>query len=131
MARKHRNVKAEQVKELARLGLIAPEIAAVLECSVATLYRHFEKAIKEGHEHMRSSLRRKQFTLAMEGNPTMLVWLGKQYLGQRDNLELTGAQGGPIEYVDASKLSDEQLAQVETLVASATVERDSGRKSET
>lgn len=33
------------------------------------------------------SLRRTQFKLA-EKNPTMAIWLGKQYLGQRDNIEV-------------------------------------------
>ena len=32
------------------------------------------------------SLRRAQFQMA-ETNPTMSIWLGKQYLGQRDNFE--------------------------------------------
>lgn len=27
----------------------------------------------------KTSLRRAQFELAMKGNPTMLIWLGKQY----------------------------------------------------
>lgn len=31
------------------------------------------------------SLRRAQFRCAEGGNPTMLVWLGKQYLGQKDH----------------------------------------------
>lgn len=31
------------------------------------------------------SLRRSQFKMA-ETNPTMAIWLGKQYLGQRDNM---------------------------------------------
>jgi hypothetical protein len=30
------------------------------------------------------SLKRKQFDMAMKGNVTMLIWLGKQTLGQRD-----------------------------------------------
>ena len=36
--------------------------------------------------------------LAMEGNVTMLIWLGKQRLGQRDRLdtEHSGSEGGPI-----------------------------------
>lgn len=33
-------------------------------------------------------LRAKQFQIAMEGDKTMLVWLGKQYLGQQDKSEL-------------------------------------------
>lgn len=34
-------------------------------------------------------LRNKQFELAMVGDRTMLVWLGKQLLGQRDQIEQT------------------------------------------
>ena len=34
------------------------------------------------------SLRRKQYQKAVEeGNPTMLIWLGKQWLGQKDGAE--------------------------------------------
>ena len=29
-------------------------------------------------------LRKKQFEMAMDGNVQMLIWLGKQYLGQSD-----------------------------------------------
>ena len=35
------------------------------------------------------SLRRKQFELAMNGNVTMNIWLGKQKLGQSDKVETT------------------------------------------
>jgi hypothetical protein len=35
------------------------------------------------------SLRRRQYQLATEeGNPTMLIWLGKQWLGQADKQEV-------------------------------------------
>ena len=34
------------------------------------------------------ALRKKQFDLAMEGNVQMLIFLGKQYLGQKDNLPI-------------------------------------------
>jgi DNA-binding MarR family transcriptional regulator len=79
------------------------------------------------------SLRHKQWQLAAQGNPTMLVWLGKQWLGQSDRHELTGADGGPIQYerVDLRRLSDAELAQLEELVEKAHAEvtgkgRDSG-----
>lgn len=32
----------------------------------------------------RASLRRAQFQLAEKGNATMLIWLGRNYLGQKD-----------------------------------------------
>jgi hypothetical protein len=36
-------------------------------------------------------LRAKQFEVAMAGNVTMLIWLGKQYLGQTDKAEISKA----------------------------------------
>ena len=32
-------------------------------------------------------IRQKQFQMAMDGNVQMLIWLGKQYLGQKDSPE--------------------------------------------
>ena len=42
---------------------------------------------KKGFESGKASLRRKQYEVAMGGNCTMLVWLGKQYLGQTDKID--------------------------------------------
>ncbi len=36
---------------------------------------------------MKIALRRKQIDLAMAGNVTMLIWLGKQLLGQKNDPE--------------------------------------------
>ncbi len=43
------------------------------------------------------SLRRLQWKAAKENNVTMLIWLGKQYLGQTDKQEVSGAE--PIELI--------------------------------
>lgn len=40
-------------------------------------------------EHWRLRLRQKQREVALEGNPTLLIWLGKQELGQSDKTENT------------------------------------------
>ena len=69
---------------------------------------------------MRGSLRAKQFELAMRGNPTMLVWLGKQELGQSDRQQLSGHF--EPEHVDLSRLSDEQLHEIERIIASADLD---------
>jgi hypothetical protein len=61
-----------------------PELAAITGVSEDTLYRNFAGAIKRGRALRNASLRRKQFEVADSGNPTMLIWLGKQYLGQKD-----------------------------------------------
>lgn len=96
------------------------EIASVLGVSVDTLARRVQEETGKGFAEYfaekraggRMSLRRRQFTTAMgrdpivvdgelisEGNkpnPTMLIWLGKQYLGQSDKNELTGRGGGAL-----------------------------------
>ena len=36
-------------------------------------------------EDKKKMLQDKQWEVAMEGNVQMLIWLGKQYLGQSDN----------------------------------------------
>ncbi len=64
----------------------------------------------------RQSLRRKQFQLALKGDKTMLVWLGKQYLGQAEKHELSGAGGNPIrtdQRVTLSGMTDEALELLE------------------
>jgi hypothetical protein len=55
-----------------------------------------------------SSLRRKQLQVAMSGSVPMLIWLGKQLLGQTDRQE-TRITLTPAE---VSHLSDDQLARV-------------------
>lgn len=44
----------------------------------------FSDAFKAFSAEGRMSLRRKQFELAMDGDKSMLVWLGKNYLDQTD-----------------------------------------------
>ena len=52
---------------------------------------NFSEVFKEKRQIGKISLRRSQFKLA-ESNATMAIWLGKQYLGQKDNIsEMQGA----------------------------------------
>jgi DNA-binding MurR/RpiR family transcriptional regulator len=69
------------------------EIAAVLEVSTATVKRaartlEFQEAYERGRAKCRYTLRRMQVELAESGNATMQIWLGKQILGQRDNVHV-------------------------------------------
>ena len=93
-----------QVEELARIGCTEEDMAAVLGISVDTIQRRkrtcpeFCGVIEKGRASLRNSLRRLQVKKALEGNTTMLIWLGKQLLGQSDRqrAELTGAGGEPL-----------------------------------
>jgi hypothetical protein len=85
----------ETVEKLSGLQCTQEEVASFLGCSVDTLTRDekFCGIYKDGLAKGRMSLRRHQWRALEDGNSTMLVWLGKQYLGQRDKNELTGADG--------------------------------------
>lgn len=80
-----------QIKELAHIQCTMVEIAAVMGCSVDTLENHYSEIIKIAREGGKSSLRRAQHKKAMEGNPALLIWLGKHYLDQKESVQLTGS----------------------------------------
>ena len=75
------------------------EICSVLEVSEKTLNswcnsvygENFSLVFNKKRELGKSSLRRMQYKLA-EKNPTMAIWLGKQYLNQKDNIEVESTQ---------------------------------------
>ena len=88
----------EKCKKLAQIMCTQSEIAAVLGVSLATLDHdpEFLRIHKEGMETGKASLRRMQWKSAEGGNVTSQIWLGKQYLGQRDKSEISGDGGGPV-----------------------------------
>jgi hypothetical protein len=74
------------VEKLATIQCTQEEIANILEVSTKTLQRdeEFCRIHKKGIEQGKSSLRRLQWKSAETGNTSMLIWLGKQYLAQRE-----------------------------------------------
>ena len=88
MGRPKKPIDYETVEKLASIQCTQEEIANFLELSVRTLQRdeEFCRLYKKGQDSGKMSLRRTQFKLA-EKNPSMAIFLGKQYLGQRDVIE--------------------------------------------
>lgn len=84
--RPKKKIDYEQVEKLARIHCTQEEIAAILEVSTRTLQRdkEFCRVYKKATDTGRASLRRLQWKKAMEGHTGMLVWLGKQILGQTE-----------------------------------------------
>lgn len=87
------------VEKLANIQCTQEEIASFLDISVRTLQRdeEFCRIYKKGQENGKMSLRRMQYKLA-EKNTAMAIFLGKQYLGQKDNVE--------VEHKDLSKVEE-------------------------
>lgn len=101
-----KQINLEQLKAMVRIQCTAEECAAVLGMSADTLdtrlkeldYAGFSEFYKKYRHEGLASLRRAQWKAAVEdNNPTLLVWMGKQMLGQKDRQELTGADNGPVQ----------------------------------
>ena len=89
----------ETVEKLAAIMCTQEEIASYLDLSVDTLQRDdkFCGIYKKGIDKGRMSVRRQQLKLLESGNATMGVWLGKQYLGQRDKQDIEHSGGISID----------------------------------
>ena len=79
-----------QVEKLASYGLTNKEIAEALGFDDSTLKRKFEIFLIKGKANLKQRLKNKQIQVALGGNVVMLIWLGKQYLGQTDKIEESG-----------------------------------------
>lgn len=98
MARPKKEIDRVQFEKLCAMQCTEEEIAAWFEMSADTLDREckekygmgFSECFKIYARKGKISLRRFQFKLA-ETNPSMAIFLGKQYLGQseRANIEVS------------------------------------------
>ena len=95
MGRPSIEINKIEFEKLCGLQCTEEEIAGFFDCSIDTICEWckstynmtFTDIYKKKSAFGKMSLRRTQFKLA-EKNPTMAIWLGKQYLGQRDNIEV-------------------------------------------
>ena len=97
----------ETVEKLAHIQCTKTEIANFLGCPVDKLDRdaNFAEHYKKGLDGGKMSLRRIQFKLA-EKNSAMAIFLGKQYLGQRDIVEQQNVELGKVTEL-LSKIKEE------------------------
>ena len=77
-------IPPEEVFKLASIGCKDTEIADWFGIDGNTLRYNFSVELTKGRLALNMSLRRAQINTALSGNPTLLIWLGKQYLGQSD-----------------------------------------------
>ena len=83
------NLDTKQVEQLAGFGCTDTEIASFFDISRTTLERNYEHYLTKGREEGKIRLRQMQWASAKKGNVAMLIWLGKQILGQSDKQEIT------------------------------------------
>ena len=78
-------IDEELLYKLATIHCTMKEMEDILGVSEDTLKRNFAGIIDKGKAEGKSRLRRKQMEVALEGNPTMLIFLGKAMLGQSES----------------------------------------------
>ena len=89
MARpKKYDIEPEQVERLAGYGCTNIEIASFFGCDESLIRKSYSESLTKGREKGKIRLRQMQWTAAGNGNVAMLIWLGKQLLGQTDKTEI-------------------------------------------
>ena len=77
-----------QVEKLAGYGCTNTEIAGVYGCSADLIDKSYSEFLTKGRANLKKRLRKAQLDAALSGNSPMLIWLGKQMLGQVDRQEV-------------------------------------------
>lgn len=77
-------IPEEQVAELARLHCTHKEMADFFDVKLQTFVDNFRDIIQKNKLETNQRLRRAQLKLALNGDRSMLIWLGKNILGQSD-----------------------------------------------
>lgn len=117
MARPRKEINQNEFEKLCALQCTKSEICAWFDVTDKTLESWckrtyssgFSDVFKQKRERGKISLRRTQWQLA-EKNATMALWLGKQYLNQRDNVDVnvSDAKGIALDELEKMVLGDDE-----------------------
>jgi len=121
MAYKKANIDWNIVDKLLRKRVSGVNVAARLGIHENTLYQRCKKDL--GVEFVAYAQKKKaegadmigekQFDVGMDGNVSMLIWLGKQYLGQTDKADHT-SDGKQIQPININVVKDENAEKYKT-----------------
>jgi hypothetical protein len=123
--RKPIQIDVTELEKLCSLQCSDEEIAAWFGVSISTIQNRrkqpkYAQVMRRGKAKGCISVRRAQMRLLEAGNGTIAVWLGKILLGQKDTMQITGANGGPIQTEskpDYSQLSVDELRALRATLA--------------
>ena len=113
----------KQIEALASFGVPRGEIAKVAGICVATLAKHYGDTLDIAATKANSLVAQSLFNRAVKGDgaaatSAAIFWL-KVRAGWREKAvhEVTGLNGGPIQIVDVSRLSDAELAALQPVLS--------------
>ena len=78
----------DKIQMLASFGCSITEIAKYFMIDESTVRKKYKDELETGRESLKVKLRQLQWDHAARGNTALLIWLGKQYLGQTDRNEI-------------------------------------------
>ncbi len=78
-------IPEEQVAQLSQYHCTNKEMADFFEVPLQTFVDNFRDIITKNRLITKQRLRKAQLDLAMKGDKTMLIWLGRNMLGQTEN----------------------------------------------
>lgn len=117
----------KQVLVLVGMGLTHDQIAKVMGISDESLRKHFREELDTGEAKLNAKVAQNLFNIATSKQsgcvPAAIFWM-KTRAGwrEKDRVELTGADGGPIQFeaktVDVDDLDEEQLDALEMALLS-------------
>jgi Zn-dependent peptidase ImmA (M78 family) len=61
------------------------DMAKYFGVSEAVIRKHFTQTVIQTQTKVKQRIRQKQVSMALAGDKTLLIWLGKNYLDQSDN----------------------------------------------
>ena len=117
----------KQVEALASFGVPHDDIARIVGISDVTLRRHYAEVLATAAVKANSMVAQSLFTRATKGDGASSVSAAIFWLKTRgrwrehDVHEITGPNGGPIQMVDVSGLSDAQLEALQPVLSSLAV----------
>jgi hypothetical protein len=85
VARPKIEIDEKEVEKLASYGCKNTEIADFFNCDPDTITRRFANILAKARAGLKQRIRKAQIDFALKGNATLLIWLGKNELGQKDN----------------------------------------------
>jgi len=91
-------IDPEEIYKLAKLWCSWEEMSDFFAVPANTLKYNFSDMVAKGRSETKQALRRAQIKLAINGNATMLIWLGKNILGQQESPQ--GDSKGVLPFTD-------------------------------
>ena len=93
------------IGNLSQIGCTQEEIGSVVGISARTLQRRYADLVEENKNIGKASLRKRMWKAALNGNPNMMVWLSKNYLGMKDRT-VTENDTEPLPFIIDGKAED-------------------------